>query len=124
MAAASAAGTDEDLLAALHAAPTHGVNARELLLSAARDPSLSSSRDAARRAAAVSAAVRRWTSRAARLCGLRCLRRSDRWCCPPSHCSGHEVIALAMRGDFSNHQFCVIVLCRTQTPVAWHEQQS
>ncbi len=31
---------DEDLLAALHAAPTHGINARELLLEAARDPSL------------------------------------------------------------------------------------
>ena len=32
--------TDEDLLAALQAAPTHGFNARELLLRAARDPSL------------------------------------------------------------------------------------
>ena len=42
MAAASASGTDEDLLAALHAAPTHGFNARELLLSVARDPTISS----------------------------------------------------------------------------------
>ncbi len=47
MAAASAGGSDEDLLAALHAAPTHGFNARELLLSVARDPSLSSPQDAA-----------------------------------------------------------------------------
>ena len=47
MAAPSEGGSDEDLLAALHAAPTHGFNARELLLSVARDPSLSSPRDAA-----------------------------------------------------------------------------
>jgi len=47
MAAASAGGSDEDLLAALHAAPTHGFNARELLLSVARDPSLSNPQDAA-----------------------------------------------------------------------------
>ena len=36
---------DEDLLAALHAAPKHGINARELLLSAARDPSLCQPQD-------------------------------------------------------------------------------
>jgi len=47
MASASAGASDEDLLAALHAAPTHGFNARELLLSVARDPSLSSPQDAA-----------------------------------------------------------------------------